>query len=113
MLSFRSNRIKGLLLASVLGTGLCAGPALAGDSSTEKLVLADSVSQKQFTEGLTLLGQGQLDEGGQLIRKVASTTNGNESLRRIVGWLDEFDTLQKERISLIDADYDTYVSWIN
>jgi carboxyl-terminal processing protease len=89
---------------------LIASPALAAQHAEAPLKGANQAQQKDWEEGLTLLGSGQFGEASKLIHSVAAEAK-DAQVREIDGWVRAFDKIQTDRTGRIREDYDKYVQW--
>ncbi len=88
---------------------LTSGVIAAESSSPSQLTLSQAES-KRWSEGLTLLGTGKLDQATSLILEVARNVD-DASVAKVKQWLESFEEFQEARRSRIQADYDKYVQW--
>jgi len=74
--------------------------------------IGNDTEQKQWQEGLTLLGTGQIDRASKLIHDVANTAATDKRVRRVDTWVGGFEKLQADRTGRIKGDYEKYVGWV-
>lgn len=94
-----------LLLAVV-----AALPAKSADTPPANRPVGSEAQQKQWVEGLSLVGSGKIDRGADLIKGLASTGVTDGRVTRVQGWLNDFGQSDKERQDRIKSDFDKYVS---
>ncbi len=111
--------MKRLLKTSVMLWCLLAGPlavwltlpAFSADTALENKPIGSEVEQKQWIEGLSLVGRGKIDKGADIIGSLSTAGVRDERVAHVQTWLSDFGKTDKDRRERARKDFERYVSW--